>query len=137
MKPDWKTVATLCAGICAAGGFAASATAAALELEKNPFDLRRITLRENTLAPHSRMDLQHFTLVQLRMVGTLGNRQRLVALLADPNQHIYLISVGSRIGPDQGIVTRINNRGIELQETWRSAPGQIQTRTTRLEMDPR
>jgi len=102
---------------------------------QNPFDLRRLEHGQVNAAPTQFADLQHYALTQLRMVGTIATPFQRIALLMNQQSHIYLITQGSKIGPDQGVVQQVTDDGIVLRETWHDTQGQQHERTVRINMD--
>jgi Tfp pilus assembly protein PilP len=100
---------------------------------RDPFDLQRID--RSPPSPSNELALQHFALSQLRMVGTLSADQRRWALLLDPQQHIYLVPAGSKLGPHQGVVQRITEDEVLVEERWQDQQGKWQLRTVRLSME--
>lgn len=58
--------------------------------------------------------LARFEPKELRMLGTLANAQTTYALLAAPDQQIYRVQVGDRLGPEQARITRISAQGLTL-----------------------
>jgi Tfp pilus assembly protein PilP len=112
------------------------ATHAAAEQRTNPFDPGRVAPPAGETALLASQGLEHFELVQLRMVGTLSDQSRRIGLIQDPAQRIYLVSPGSRIGPDGGIVEKIDNSAVWLKESFLDSQGVRRTRTTTLRLAP-
>ncbi|MCS6785791.1 MAG: pilus assembly protein PilP [Thiobacillaceae bacterium] len=72
--------------------------------------------------------LENFPLDGLRMVGTLKRGGQLVALVRTPDNAIYQVRVGSRIGQNFGVVTAISDTAIQIRETVQDGVGDwIQT----------
>lgn len=106
----------------------------------DPFDLpawkRLHTQRDQAhasfraLAPRwsqARTPLERFTLEQLRYVAYLHNAHRHMALLkvqnADDNEQTHTVEMGQPLGAQLGVVTRINEQALEVQEWLRDASG--------------
>jgi len=105
-------------------------------LLSDPFDPQRLR-QAPSLSSQRRQDaLEHYELSQLRMVGTLSSRRRAYALVQDPQQRVYLVAVGSLIGPDHGVVVRIREQEILLRETVSAESGRRVARSARLGLGP-
>lgn len=75
--------------------------------------------------------LETFPLDALRMVGTLQRGGELVALVRTPDNAIYQVRKGDRIGQNFGIVIGISDTAIEIRETVQDGVGDwTQTKTS-------
>lgn len=77
--------------------------------------------------------LETFPLDGLRMVGTLKRGGELVALVRTPDNAIYQVRKGDRIGQNFGVVIGISDTAIEIRETVQDGVGDwTQTNTSLL-----
>lgn len=67
--------------------------------------------------------LELFPLDGLRMVGTLSRQGQLYALVRTPENTIYRVKRGDRIGQNFGVVTNITDTAIEIRETVQDGVG--------------
>ncbi|HEX7370479.1 MAG TPA: pilus assembly protein PilP [Rhodanobacteraceae bacterium] len=75
----------------------------------------------NTTGPHPdqnrpRQPLEAFPLDSLQMVGTIGAKGNIEALVKDPQGVIHQVHVGEYMGQNYGHVTRITGSEIDLTE---------------------
>jgi type IV pilus assembly protein PilP len=101
----------------------------------DPFDNHRLDRAPLNARANIRDALEEYELSQLRMVGTLGNHARRLALIQDPEQRIYLVAPGRRMGPDQGVVEQISDEEIRLREFVAGPDGKPHERSTRLYLE--
>ncbi len=59
--------------------------------------------------------LQQYTLDSLHLVGILQHQRKNWAMLRAPDEKIYKITVGTRIGNQQSLVTKIAGNSVVLQ----------------------
>lgn len=72
-----------------------------------------------------RQPLEEFSLDGLRVVGTIKKpRASLRAIIKDPKGILHTVQVGNRLGQNNGIITRINDEGIEIRELIQSGSGE-------------
>jgi type IV pilus assembly protein PilP len=85
-----------------------------------------------------RQPLEAFALDRMRLLGSLSREGRWVALIK-VEQQLYPVHVGDYLGPHQGRVHRITERGLELRERLRDASGHWTDRpvSLRLQEEPR
>jgi type IV pilus assembly protein PilP len=75
--------------------------------------------------------LELFPLDGLRMVGTLSRKGQLYALVRTPENTLYRVKRGDRIGQNFGVVTAITDTAIEIRETVQDGAGDwTETSTT-------
>lgn len=67
--------------------------------------------------------LELFPLDSLRMVGTLSRQGQLYALVRTPENTLYRVKRGDRIGQNFGIITAITETSIEIRETVQDGVG--------------
>ena len=67
--------------------------------------------------------LELFPLDGLRMVGTLSRQGQLYALVRTPENTLYRVKRGDRIGQNFGVVTAITDTAIEIKETVQDGAG--------------
>lgn len=60
--------------------------------------------------------LEFFALDGLTMVGTLSRPNETWALVLDPNGYAHSVQVGDHVGINAGVVTKIDNRKLEIME---------------------
>ncbi len=67
--------------------------------------------------------LEMFPLDALRMVGTLSRQGEIYALVRTPENTLYRVKRGDRIGQNFGVVTAITDTAIEIRETVQDGVG--------------
>lgn len=67
--------------------------------------------------------LELYPLDGLRMVGTLSRQGQLYALVRTPENTLYRVKRGDRIGQNFGVVTNITDTAIEIRETVQDGVG--------------
>ena len=67
--------------------------------------------------------LELFPLDGLRMVGTLSRQGQLYALVRTPENTLYRVKRGDRIGQNYGVITAITETAIEIRETVQDGVG--------------
>lgn len=67
--------------------------------------------------------LELFPLDGLRMVGTLSRQGQLYALVRTPENTLYRVKRGDRIGQNFGVITAITDTAIEIRETVQDGVG--------------
>lgn len=82
------------------------------------------TTRQSRSACRGCTGLTQFAPKELRMLGTLANTQTTHALLAAPDQQIYRVQIGDRLGPEQARITRISANGVTLEHSHTGEHGQ-------------
>ena len=81
-----------------------------------------------------RQPQEFFPLGQLQMVGTLAGRQRLFALIRDPNGTTRPLGVGDYLGRDHGRITNVDEIRIEILELVEDGQGGWTGRPRALEL---
>ena len=67
--------------------------------------------------------LELFPLDALHMVGTLSRQGQLYALVRTPENTLYRVKPGDRIGQNFGVITAITDTAIEIRETVQDEAG--------------
>lgn len=67
--------------------------------------------------------LELFPLDGLRMVGTLSRQGQIYALVRTPENTLYRVKRGDRIGQNFGVITAITDTAIEIRETVQDGAG--------------
>ena len=80
-----------------------------------------------------REPLESFPLDNLKMVGTLRKQGASFALV-QADHTVFQARVGSYIGQNYGLVTKISDSEVELKETVQDAAGEWVERTAKLEL---
>ena len=81
-----------------------------------------------------RQPQEFFPLGQLQMVGTLTGRERLFALIRDPNGTTRPLGVGDYLGRDHGRITNVDEIRIEILELVEDGQGGWTGRPRALEL---
>lgn len=68
--------------------------------------------------------LKTYPLDSLRLVGTLGNKNNMWAIITTPEGKTYKVSVDMRIGTNQALVTKILKNSVQLLDQGDVKPGQ-------------
>ena len=92
---------------------------------RDPFVMDQHEVAETAKVPGSgprpdplrrKEELEQFALDSLRMLGTLQQKETMWGLLLSPDGMLHRVQVGSYIGYNNGQITRISEREIELTE---------------------
>jgi Tfp pilus assembly protein PilP len=62
--------------------------------------------------------LQRYDLTQLQLTAVVWNVNAPKAMVADPTGHSHVIQIGSDIGKNRGVVTKIADREVQVRETY-------------------
>lgn len=89
-----------------------------------PTDLGAV--RSGNIRPSSD-PLKIMTLSQLQLVGTIMGKERR-AMVQDAAKTGYVVKVGTRMGEDDGVVTKIGPESITIQQHYQDYTGQFTTR---------
>ncbi|HET6586768.1 MAG TPA: pilus assembly protein PilP [Oleiagrimonas sp.] len=91
--------------------------------KRDPFSVPVSDQQKQSIAngPHPdqnrpRQPLEAFALDSLKMVGSIGTGNGMVALIQDPNHKIYRIHVNQYMGQNYGRVTDIEGNHVDLVE---------------------
>ena len=88
--------------------------------ERNPFEPYTDSVGgQASAAPdpaRTRHPLERLPLGRLEMVGTLGGRGALLALIRDPTGITHPLAVGDYLGRDHGRIRRVGAAGIDIVE---------------------
>lgn len=110
----------------------------------DPFDVRKMELALQKLAASSgrgkrpdmerrRQPMEAFPLDTIRMVGTLMQQGRRIALL-QVDRAVYQVKVGEYVGQNFGQVTQITETEMTLKETVQDAAGDWVERVSSLQL---
>jgi len=78
--------------------------------------------------------LERFDLSQLKLVAIIWSIKEPRAMVEDSTGKGYIITPGTSIGKNRGVVTKINSTGIVVTEKIEEASGKISTRDTVLKL---
>ncbi|RUR34411.1 pilus assembly protein PilP [Vreelandella nanhaiensis] len=101
--------------------------------ERGP-SLQADVLAAQTLRPLE--PLEHFTLSELRLVGTLVMGEQRVALIETPEGQVTSAPLGAYVGSDKGRITQITRQEVRIAERTATPQG-WQARTASLVLDVR
>jgi Tfp pilus assembly protein PilP len=76
--------------------------------------------------------LEHFDLSQLELVGVVWNVGRARGLVQDPSGMSYVVAAGTRMGKNQGLVTRIDDNVLVVRERYVDLYGNESTKDVEL-----
>ncbi|QLG89721.1 pilus assembly protein PilP [Chitinibacter bivalviorum] len=79
--------------------------------------------------------LESYDLEKLRMVGTLQQGKIIQALVKAPDGNLYRVKLGSYMGQNFGMVTKVTETEISLKEIVEDSGGDWVERTTTLSLD--
>ena len=79
--------------------------------------------------------LEAYDLEKLRMKGTLLNKKGILAIIETPDKATYSAKVGSFMGQNFGVVTKITDSEITLKETVEDSSGEWVERITTLPLE--
>lgn len=82
-----------------------------------------------------REPLEAYDLEKLRMKGTLLNKKGIVAIIETPDKATYSARVGSFMGQNFGVITKITDSEITLKETVEDSSGEWVERITTLPLE--
>ncbi len=80
-----------------------------------------------------REPLESFPLDTLKMVGTMAKPGAMYALL-QADKAVFQVKVGNYVGQNFGLITKINDAGVELKEIVQDASGDWVERQAKLEL---
>ena len=78
--------------------------------------------------------LEAFPLEKLKMVGTVEKKGVIEALIMTPDNGVFRVKKGDRIGQNYGVVVNITETGISLAETVQDIGGDWAERPTALQL---
>jgi type IV pilus assembly protein PilP len=82
-----------------------------------------------------REDLESFPLENLKMVGTLQDKNKnIFALIRTPDNVIYQVKVGNYLGQNFGVISKITETSIVLREVLQDNAGVWSERTSSLQL---
>lgn len=120
--PAAPAAATAPAAAVTDGGLTASGTVAEgytyqADGKRDPF--RSYVLEhEKEISEHERGPLEQFDLNQLQVVAVVWDTNRPRALIEDPSGRDYIVSQGTPIGKNEGLVIRIDDNTVLVRETY-------------------
>lgn len=79
--------------------------------------------------------LEAYDLEKLRMKGTLLNKKGMLAIIETPDKATYSAKVGSFMGQNFGVITKISDSEITLKETIEDSSGEWVERITTLPLE--
>ncbi len=85
----------------------------------DPFKARKVLNKSGALQPNTnrpREALEAFPLESLKYVGSLSKNKLTYALIKTPDNAVQQVKVGNYIGPNFGLVTKINEADISIKE---------------------
>ncbi len=94
---------------------------------RDPF-LPMFQLGQQVESDSSRPPLQRVGLTELNLIGVLWGNYGYTAMVQTPDGKGYSIRRGTRIGPNNGVVSSITERGIIVQERFTDVYGNKQER---------
>lgn len=77
-----------------------------------------------------REPLEAYSLETLKMVGMIGKKNGINAVIATPDKAIYHVRVGNYMGQNFGLITRITDTEITLKEIVQDSAGDWAERTS-------
>lgn len=85
----------------------------------DPFKARKAANRAGALQPNTNRPkeaLEAYPLESLKYVGSLSKNKLTYALIKTPDNTVQQVKVGNYMGPNFGLVTKIDDSGIALKE---------------------
>ncbi|MEE1676320.1 pilus assembly protein PilP [Agarivorans aestuarii] len=112
---------------------------------RNPFtspapeaaDTALNTEKECSLAPNAertKQALEQFSLSSLTMRGVLGDGPSLWALIEAPGGELYRVKEGYYLGLHHGVISKVSDQGLDIQEVVSDGEGCWNERTTQLSL---
>lgn len=86
-------------------------------------------------ATRAREPLEAYDLEKLRMKGTLLDKKGIIAIIETPDKATYSAKVGSFMGQNFGVITKITDSEITLKETVEDSSGEWVERITTLPLE--
>lgn len=95
----------------------------------SPFDPARLQLARNKVkglfnSNRPREILENYELSQLKLTGTLRFNKQYFGLIQTPDNGIYRVRPGSFVGPNFGIVRKVSETEVVLEETVENINGE-------------
>ena len=95
----------------------------------SPFDPSRLQLARNKVkglfnSNRPREVLENYELSQLKLTGTLRINKQYFGLIQTPDNGIYRVRPGSFVGPNFGIVRKVSETEVLLEETVENINGE-------------
>jgi type IV pilus assembly protein PilP len=85
----------------------------------DPFKARKATSKSGALQPNtnrSKEALEAYPLESLKYVGSMSKSKLTYALIKTPDNTVQQIKVGNYLGPNYGLVTKINESDVVIKE---------------------
>lgn len=95
--------------------------------KRDPFKSYLAELNEAKASKQQRkkQPTEEYKLDQYRLTGLVTGTSRPRAMVEDPNGRGHVVHIGTRLGKDGGIVTRITPTGIVVTEQFRAPTGEV------------
>lgn len=81
--------------------------------------------------------LQQFDLSQFRLIGVIVGKGDPRAMVEAPGGKPYLVGKGMKIGKNNGVVTKIDSKEVEVKESYFDFSGTMRTAINKIEFPPR
>jgi type IV pilus assembly protein PilP len=91
--------------------------------KRDPF--RSFLWKRLEIADDSRGPLEQFDVSQLDVVAVVWSTGNARAMIQDPSGMGHIVSVGARVGKNEGLITSINDNLIVVNETYEDYLGQV------------
>ena len=78
------------------------------------------------------LPIHSFDVSQFQLIGVVTGGQENKAMVVDPNKKGYVLKVGMTIGKNEGKVTAITQRGVEVLEQFRDDNGRVRKEQIKL-----
>lgn len=78
------------------------------------------------------LPIHSFNVGQFRLIGIITGGRQNEAMVVDPNGKGYVIKVGMTIGKNEGLITSITNRGVDVVEQFQDDSGRVHKETTKI-----
>jgi len=81
--------------------------------------------------------LQKFDLAQFRILGIIVGKGEPTAMVAEPGGKSYIVRKGTKIGKNNGVITKITADGIYVQEKYFDFSGAVRVNEQVIKLPPR
>jgi type IV pilus assembly protein PilP len=78
------------------------------------------------------LPIHSFDVGQFKLIGIVTGDRQNEAMVVDPNGKGYVIKVGMTIGKNEGLITSITNRGVDVVEQFRDDNGRVRKETIKI-----
>ncbi len=104
---------------------------------RDPFesllDIRKPVTRSN----EPQTPLQKFDVNQLRLVGVITGMEQPKAMVVAPDGKSYVLEKGTKVGKNNGVVTKIDRSQIVVKESFYDFTGEVRTNLQTIELPKR